>query len=76
MKRYKLTFLAGMRDGNKAQTNPIVAATGTHTYVNLEMPFASKIAPAINGKIAIFKRLIINFQSLVHKDRTSTKTGE
>jgi hypothetical protein len=52
---------AGMRDGNKAQTNPIIAATGTDTYVNFETPFASKMAPAISGKIAIFKKMSYQF---------------
>ena len=61
-----------MRDGNKAQNKPIAAAAGTDTYVNFEIPCVSKMAPAIRGKIAILNESAIKFQSVVHKDRTST----
>lgn len=57
-----------MREGNKAQTNPIVAATGTDTYVNFEIPFASKMAPAISGKIAIFKKISYKFSFTNHSE--------
>ena len=60
-----------MREGNKAQSNPIAAATGTDTYVKFEMPWASKMAPAIRGKIAIFKRFSINFNHLYIKLETA-----
>ena len=66
-----------MRDGNKAQSNPIAAATATDTYVNFEMPRASKMAPAIKGKIAINKKNQLSvFNHLCIKDRTSTKAGK
>jgi hypothetical protein len=55
-----------LRDGNKAQSNPITAASGTDKYVNFEMPFASKMAPATRGKIAIFLKISIKF-SLAHR---------
>lgn len=45
-----------MRDGNKTQSKPIAAATVTDTYVKFETPRASKMAPAIRGKIAIFAK--------------------
>jgi len=46
------------REGNKLQSSAMAAANGTVRYVRVFIPFASKIAPASNGKIAEIKMSI------------------